>query len=398
MPETSVKANSWQSKHVSYVVLIHLAFALIGTATTLLGVILPALAARFELDDSQSGKLFSAQFAGALLGTFLAERLWIRFGFSLTIVIGLFVMSAGVFGMGFFNLNGVVGGIFLNGIGIGLAIPSTNLLISALNPQKAASALNILNFVWSGGAMICPALVGFLSNSFDIRLPLTALAISIMFLGFIFAAFARFQNVPGKTATNSVFSDSPNVWRTGFALIIAALLFLCVGAENSLSGWLTAYSLRLQESQGSLWTITATVFWTAFLLGRLCAPLFLRTISANRFISICLLIGSIGAGLLLIPSAYSFLSIGTALAGFGLAPIFPTLFAQFTTRFGETGATKWLFVSGTLGGAFLTWLVGFLSTINGSLRSGLAATFVCFLIMFVLQTRLVSQPLADPSL
>jgi fucose permease len=391
MSETTVKANLQFSPDISFVVLIHLAFAFIGTATTLLGVILPALSGRFELDDAQSGRLFSAQFAGSLLGTFLAEILWKSLGFPLTILLGLLVMSSGICAIAFFDLNGVILGIFLNGIGIGLAIPTTNLLVSALNPHKAASALNILNFVWSGGAMICPAFVGFLGNSFDIRLPLLALSVSLLLLAFILAAFSKFRNMTVDTLRKTTLSAPKYVWGSGFALIIAAILFFCVGAENSLSGWLTAYSLRLQDSNSSLWTATATVFWMAFLLGRLFAPLFLRLITEKMFVLISLLIGLIGAALLLIPPQHSLISVGTAFAGFGLAPVFPTLFAQFTKQFGETGATKWLFVSSTIGGAFLTWLVGFLSTASGSLRSGLAVTFFCFLTMLILQAWLVAR-------
>ena len=239
--------------------------------------------------------------------------------------------------------------------------------------------------------MICPAFVGFLGNSFDIRLPLLALSVSLLLLALIFAAFSRFRKMTIVTLRKTNLSAPRYIWRTGFAPIIAALLFFCVGAENSLSGWLTAYSLRLQNGHSSLWTATATVFWMAFLLGRLFAPLFLRLIAAQTFVLICLLVGLSGAALLLIPPQYSLISVGTAFAGFGLAPVFPTLFAQFTKQFGETGATKWLFVSSTIGGAFLTWLVGFLSTLSGSLRSGLAVTFFCFLTMLILQTWLIAQ-------
>lgn len=403
MPETPVTANSLTSTSasapVSFVVLIHLTFAFIGAATTLLGVILPALAARFALDDSQSGKLFSAQFAGSLAGTFLGELLWKRFGFRLTILIGLLVMSGGISAIAFFDLPGVVFGIFLNGVGIGLTIPTTNLLVSTLNPQKTASALNILNFVWSGGALVCPAFVGFLGSAFEIRRPLLALAVSLAFLALIIGISTQSLKLSVVQSPKIQLSaQSKRVWRTGLALIIAAILFFCVGAENSLSGWLTAYSLRLQNVGGSLWTATATVFWLAFLLGRLFAPLFLRAFSEPIFVLFTLLIGLTGAALLLVPPQYSLISVGTAFAGFGLAPVFPTIFAQFTKHFGETGQTKWLFVSSTIGGALLTWLVGFLSTASGSLRIGLAVTFFCFLTMVILQCWLIAQFKANLSL
>ncbi len=394
MFDESVKAGSPPSVPVSFVVLIHLAFALIGAATTLLGVILPALAGRFVLDDAQAGRLFSAQFAGSLVGTFVAGRLWKRLGLSLTILSGLLIMSAGICAIAFFDLSGAVLGIFLNGVGIGLAIPTINLLVSAINPLRAASALNFINFIWSAGAMLCPAFVGVLSGSFDIRLPLFALSACLLILALIQLGFtSKFRKIAfAAPSTETLTPVSPKfIWRTGLALTIAALLFFCVGAENSLSGWLTAYSLRLQDGQSSLWTATATFFWMAFLLGRLFAPLFLRALAEPTFVLICLFIGLTGAALLLLPSQYSLISLGTALAGFGLAPIFPTIFAQFTKHFGETGASRWLFISSTIGGALMTWFVGFLSTASGSLRSGLSVTFFCFLAMLFLQAWLITK-------
>ena len=400
MFEQSAKAHSAPSMPVSFIVLIHLAFAFIGAATTLLGVILPALAARFALDDAQAGRLFSGQFAGSLVGTFLTERLWKRFGFSATILVGLLIMSGGICAVAFFDLSGTVLGIFLNGVGIGLVIPTINLLVSAVNPLRAASALNILNFVWSAGAMFCPAFVGMLGHLLDIRLPLLALSICLLILALIQLGFsAKFRNVAfaSQSQQRPASNDSQFIWRTGLALIIAALLFFCVGAENSLSGWLTAYSLRVQDGQSSLWTATATFFWLAFLLGRLFAPLFLRQIAEPTFVLICLLIGLVGAALLLMPSQYYLISVGTALAGFGLAPVFPTLFAQFTKHFGESGATRWLFISSTVGGALMTWFVGFLSTVSGSLRSGLSVSFFCFLAMFFLQAWSISKFRSRPA-
>ena len=48
--------------------LMHCGFLLVGVVDTLLGPILPILAARWRLDDSEAGSLFIAQFTGAIIG------------------------------------------------------------------------------------------------------------------------------------------------------------------------------------------------------------------------------------------------------------------------------------------------------------------------------------------
>ena len=53
--------------------LLHCGFLLVGVVHTLLGPILPMLAARWRLDDAEAGSLFIAQFTGAMIGSCAIE-------------------------------------------------------------------------------------------------------------------------------------------------------------------------------------------------------------------------------------------------------------------------------------------------------------------------------------
>src|SRR5579872_7185376 len=53
---------------------LHLGFALTGIGTTLLGCILPSLAASWHISDARSGMLFAAQFAGSATGALLVRQ------------------------------------------------------------------------------------------------------------------------------------------------------------------------------------------------------------------------------------------------------------------------------------------------------------------------------------
>jgi len=50
-------------------------FALVGVATTMLGPMLPVMAAQWKLTDTQSGLLFVAQFCGGFLGAIASTSL-----------------------------------------------------------------------------------------------------------------------------------------------------------------------------------------------------------------------------------------------------------------------------------------------------------------------------------
>ena len=80
--------------------LLYAGFVLTGVVNTLLGPILPALSAKWFLTDSQAGWLFTAQFAGSILGVLLSSRFVVRWGSRVSLVLGYGMMSAGVGSLG----------------------------------------------------------------------------------------------------------------------------------------------------------------------------------------------------------------------------------------------------------------------------------------------------------
>jgi fucose permease len=380
------------------ILLIHFAFVLVGIATTQLGVILPAFTKQFQLNDAQSGSLSIAHYIGSLIGTLTTNFFWRRLGFLSTLIIGLIVTAFGMGGIGFSNFwVTIAAGIFLNGVGVGLAIPTTNLLIAETYREKAASALNVLNFAWGSGALLCPAIFGLLGTQTDVRLPLFCLSIILFVIALslgLFKEIAAKTFIKNEAIDNKLFSSAIEMWMTPFAILLATLLFFYVGVENSLGYWLTSFALRMESSENTLLSQSTIAFWAAFLMSRLLAPVWLKRLKPQHFIFGCLSIAAIGLAILLNAQKSQFvLSIATILIGFGLAPVFPTTLAQFTNRFGSSAIdqAKWLFISSTIGGAFLTWLVGYLSKTFDSLRSGLFAVLMSCLLMIIVQALLIRE-------
>jgi len=116
----------------------HAAFIPTGIVTVLLGPVLPALSARWLLNDAQAGEFFTAQFMASILGVALSGALVPRSGYRLAMIIGLVFMAAGV---GFLPLGSrFVGlaGVACYGVGLGLTIPTCNLLVAEVNPANRA--------------------------------------------------------------------------------------------------------------------------------------------------------------------------------------------------------------------------------------------------------------------
>src|SRR5688572_24002690 len=140
-------------------------FFVIGIITVLLGQILPILSARLQLNDAQAGTLFLAQFTGSMCGTLVSSALTRRFGFVRTIMVGLLLLIVGLPGVNSNEFALCWATIFVYGSGLGITIPSVNLLtIEVTAPGLQSSAVNLINFCWGLGAIFSQPFVAVVSG------------------------------------------------------------------------------------------------------------------------------------------------------------------------------------------------------------------------------------------
>ena len=385
-----------QAKVSSYpaTALIHAGFVLTGMVTTLLGPILPALSARWSLGDLQAGYLFTSQFVGSMLGVALSSTLIPRRGFRFSLVLGFGLMSGGIGALGLATW--VIGliSVFCYGVGLGVTIPATNLVVSEANPCRRAAALNILNLAWGIGAVAYPSVTALLRRTNNPRALLFGLAaaLGLMSVCLSWGSFANLGNRP-----RSAEQPSPprvGVWRDRFVPILGLLFFLYVGTENAVAGWVASYAQRLSTSPGTVWVLTPSFFWGALLLGRALAPVILRLVAEATLVLMGLLLAALGVTILLAAKTLAGVVVGVGLAGLGLASVFPITVALLSGNLGALAsrAAGPMFALGGLGGATLPWLVGFSSTHFGSLRAGLVVPLLSSLAMVALHLLNLRSP------
>jgi FHS family glucose/mannose:H+ symporter-like MFS transporter len=352
--------------------LVHAAFVLTGVMVTLLGPMLPLLSARWALNDTQAGYLFTAQFAASILGSSLCAVLLPRYGYRWTLLLGLGLMAvaAGVLAEATW-IGGLVA-IFLNGGGFGIAIPAANLFVADAYPDKRASALNLLNFSWGIGAVGCPFVLAALQRSQHGQLFLYGMAGSLVLLTICFFLIPFTSGSRPRAATRPT-KVPPAIWKSRLAVVLAVLFFLYVGTEVSLGGWVATYARRIEIGSQTFWAMTPSFFWGALLLGRATAPVLLRHVRDTRLASAGLALAALGVTVLLAATTLSFVMIGASFAGLGLASIYPINISLLSDWFGELSARIGgvLFAIAGLGGATLPWMVGTLSTRFGGLKVGL---------------------------
>ena len=349
----------------------HLDFVLAGVVMTMLGPLLPAFAARWSLNDTQAGYLFTAQYASSVAGMLVSGVLVTRRGYRITMIAGLVLMSAGIALVA--RAEWVLGfaAIGIYGVGFGVTTPAVNLFVANANPERRASALNLVNSSWGIGAMGCPVLIALAQRGQKIPVFLYALAVVLAALAFALTR-VRFAIDGEKTIAGNTTSSHPDGPHWAWLLVVPAMFFTYVGTENAVGGWVAAYARRIEPAAHSFSTIVPSFFWGALLVGRASAPLALRRMREMRLAASGVALAALGVIVLLMAKSALWVACGSAIAGLGLSSIYPIKISLMPRWFGGSmdriGGIA--FALGNLGGAVLPWVVGAVSTHSGNLRTG----------------------------
>lgn len=363
-------------------------FVPIGIATVLLGPMLPILSARWSLNYSQAGALFTAQYMVSTVAVALSGVLVSRWGFRFAIKTGLVLMSVGV---GLLLAGPKMLGIFCIGAyggGLGLAVPAANLLVAEVNPGRRSATLNLLNFCWSAGAVACPFLVAAAAKSHRIPVFLGAVA------GFALAVAVGIAVMPASIVEPSSNDASRKAgpairFMQNAVVMLGALFFLYVGVENGFGGWIASYAKSLGNLTPSQAVMSPSFFYAALMLGRWVAPLALRSIDEVRLGQGGLLVACAGMGGLVLSHEWWGVILSASVAGLGLACVYPITISLLSREFGAGAARigSLMFFLSNIGGGLLPWVVGLSSNHFNSLKAGLAVPLIGCATMYGLYLR-----------
>ncbi len=352
-------------------------FLLAGLGTVVLGPLLPQLLQQWQLTDQRGGLLLLAKFVGAFCGGaavparlrlgILAGHLLAALGFA------AFALAPG--------LGVALPALFLTGFGLGEIIASTNILAGRRWPDSAGSALALLNFFWSLGAVSTGLLVAALLPHLGWRRPTLALAALFAATGLLSLTGSHPTPAP-----NLGGASTPGLSRR-INLTYGGLLFLYGGLETCLTAWLTTFSLRFAGGHLLSGQSGFVVLWAALTAGRLLAAALMRRFpeSAVQRLSLVLCLLLIAA--LAAAHSTATLSLTCVLLGFALAPVFPSTFALLLRHKVDPRRAGTLLAVSGLGAALFPWVMGVVSTHTGSLRLAMAVPALLIPAMLLL-TRL----------
>ena len=350
-------------------------FVVLGIVTTLLGLILPFLTARWSISNAQAGTLFSWQFVTSILGT-LSGAVLNKRGFKLPALLGITLCLIGVGAL--VEASWMVGhyAIACYGFGLGVSIPALNLAVAEANPARRAASVSLVNFSWGVGAICGPVLLRVTHN-----LNLFLLSTSIMLAAGLIVASA--SAMPARNAIPNTQERQKKVTKAIWTLapLLAFSMFVLCGVENSINGW--ASSLALPHFSNAYTATSANIaFWTFFLAARALAPVALRYVSEARLLVVSILLGTSGLLLFFVAAEGTTILLACALAGFGIGPGFPLLIARVSELIGsEHPAATICFAFAGFGAATLPAVMGVIGTRFGQPRAELAVPFLALLLV-----------------
>jgi MFS transporter, FHS family, glucose/mannose:H+ symporter len=349
-----------------------------GFATVLLGPILPVIAQQWALTDAQAGSIFTAQFTASIIGAVLSSHYRRH-----SVALGYVAIAIGLGTLSLYRYIPALIGFWFIGLGIGGAVTATSLIFGTEYPESRGRLLTRTNFFWGVGAVTAPQLVAIAERHGLLRPFIVAVAIAVFLASLRFTPLLK-SSTPVRDGNTEL---PPGKLDARIFTLFSAILFLYVGSETAIAGWIASYAHRFGELSMARSSLVVSAFWLSLVVGRALSPLMLRVFS--EFSSLLFSIFAAIAGMLMLLSRHSMnLTLAAVvLAGLGCAPIFPLVTSRLLARVGQSRSTGWIFAICGSGGAVLPWLTGLASEHWGSLRiafcvplAALAFILVCVLV------------------
>jgi len=353
----------------------YLAYAVNGVVNSELGPALPRLSEAFHVRTSAVGLLFTAQFAGYLVGALLGGVTADRWGYRRIMAPAALMTAIGTAGLAFVGAwPAALALTAAAGFGFGVTDSLCNAVVAAAAPREGSAALNLLHTFFGVGALAGPLIVaatvdgpGGWQVAFVIGGAL-ALALTI---ALIVAPIPLPAHLAGQEPTNPQATGlaGPAPLRSPWLWAFVTLLFLFVGVEQLTGGWATTYLHTVIKAPLDVAARGAAFYWGAVTVGRLLASAAALRLSNNWLLGGSVVLACLSMiGLTVSNSVWPAL-VALSAVGFFFAPIYPTIVAIIARAYPRRFATLagLLVAGGGLGGAVFP-LVG------GALGQGARAT------------------------
>jgi len=385
---SEAKANHTTATTISY----YTAFVGLGLVGASLGPTLPGLAANTQTQLSAVSILFTARALGYMLGAMLAGWLYDRrpgHPFIALAILAMALLMGLVPWIGL--LWALIGILLLIGVAEATMDVGINTLIVWLHRPNVGPVMNALHFFFGVGAFVAPLIVAqVILFSGGIRWAYWIFALLLVPIAFW---IGRLPSPRGTAETDKNSAGKVDYLLTGLTVLF---LFVYVGVELSVSGWIYSYAVAQTGFTAAQAAYLNSGFWGAFTLGRLLAIPLTARVRPRYMLLGELLLAIFCVGLMLLwPTSALVLWIGVCGTGLAIASIFPVTLTWAGRHMQITGQiTSWFFIGASIGAMFFPWFIGQFFEHTGPLITmvTIMSCLLLDLVVFVILMLYAGQP------
>jgi fucose permease len=358
--EDEEKKEAWNGswRTISKIAATYYGFIVFGMFDSSLGALLPSIERYYGYSYLIVSLSFLAPFTGYVFAAVLSDHThrWLgrRGAGCVGVALQLVCFIISLSGPPPFPL--YVVGYGIGGFGNGMLEASWNSYMAAFD--RANELTGLLHAFYGLGGIICPAVfTAMIENGYQWHL-CYAVLVGMGSLSLIFVAIAFIKDTPAVYRKSVSFSMDTNS-NSGIRMVIvnklvwllAVALFLYIGSEVTLSGWISTFMINIRHGNPEKMGYVTTGFWIGITLGRVVLGFVNGRIKKEELLASIYLSTAIVFILLfwLVPNLIVS-AISAGVIGFFLGPLFPTIVVVAVKKL-----PCWLHVSG----------VGFASAFGG---------------------------------
>lgn len=382
--------NNFKPRSSVFAPLIML-FFMWGFITALNDILIPHLKALFDLNYTQAMLVQFSFFGSYFVMSVPASRIIDKVGYAKGIVVGLTIMGVGC--ALFFPASQLINyplflfALFILASGITVLQVAANPLVAAIgDPDRASSRLNLSQGFNSLAHTLAPIIgtVLILQNADSTSTP-QASSVELPYLGlavisFLLAAFFSFSKLPAlESQLVETEKTEGSVWEFRHLILGALAIFLYVGIEVSIGGFLVSFlgephiaGMPIEDAGKYV-----SYYWGGAMVGRFIGSALLQRIKANTLLALC----CAGAMLLILFTVFSTGAIAMwaiLLVGLFNSIMFPNIFTLAIQDLGKfTSRGSGLLVMAIVGGAIVPVIQGMIADKFGVQLSFLIA-LLCY--------------------
>ena len=366
---------------------------LFGANFTAMGAVLPQMIRSFDWSYTAAATVLAAGSFGYFGATFASGFVVRRIGLRVTAVVGL-VLIAGALAL-FGATPSLPANVLLHGlVGVGSGCVEVVINYGAVRMERdgRSQLMNLLHAAFSVGGMLGPLAA---ARLLDIDAPwqtvfrIIAAGTALAAIWLALLPFHRLDESPpptrrsGERSANAVRPAKLPFDHVLVALCVA-LLFIYVGAEVGVSGWIGEYFVSVLGRSPAQGANLVTLFWGGILAGRLLLA-FCYT-GRQSALAILALAGVAAGGLIVAVAAGGPIAAaaGFVAAGFGFSSIYPlvmSIVGSYVPARGQSMVVGFASSGGGIGSLVFPFLVAAVAQHTGIRRGFLLYVALALLLM-----------------